>query len=346
MGASKIYSERLGAISDDQLEAAAARLGLGRFVRAAPVSGGLFGQNVFLTTSDGEFVLRGAPHWVRGPADKAYRREDRWQFAKEAFFVRQLHEHTRVPVPWPYLRDEASDIFGWPYAVMPRMPGSCFDDRAIRAALTPEARRAVAAALGAMLAEMQRLTSPFAGDFDVDAIALTAHPGGTTRQVIEEARRCAASAQENGAIAPSDLRWIEDAERRALTAAERPATYLHCDYKLNNLTVSPCEDGTWRVTGLFDFHEARFGDGSLDLVRQSCSYLDAEPDLARVFVEAHRAVVGADPELRLVTPLHVINDRLKIWEHFTRPGPRAPWAAGKTFREWAEPYVAGLLALL
>jgi len=342
MAASIRYSERLGIISDEQLAAAAARLGLGSFLRAAPVRSGLFGQNLFLTTSEGEFVLRGAPHWVKRPNDPDWRREDRWQFAKEAFFVRQLHEHTAVPVPWPYVRDEASDIFGWPYAVMPRMPGTCFDARAIVAAVPPKDRRGVAAAMGSMLAEMQRLTSPFPGDFDVDTIELCADEGGGTQQVIRETRRFAASAAANGAITASDLRWIEDAEQRALAAGDRPASYVHCDYKLNNVTVSR-EGNAWRVSGLFDFHEARFGDGALDLVRQSCSYLDTDPDLARVFVEAHRRAGGVESGA-LVMPLHVLNDRLKIWEHFTRPGARAPWARG-TFREWAEPYVRALLAL-
>ena len=59
-----IYSQRLGGISNEQLDAAARRLNVGRFVSAAPTRSGLFGQNLFLTTTEGEFVLRGAPHWV------------------------------------------------------------------------------------------------------------------------------------------------------------------------------------------------------------------------------------------------------------------------------------------
>ena len=68
---------------------------LGRFVGAEPITSGLFGQNVFVTTTDGEFVLRGAPHWVKDIDETEYRREDRWQFTKERFFAQQLHEHTK-----------------------------------------------------------------------------------------------------------------------------------------------------------------------------------------------------------------------------------------------------------
>ncbi len=58
-----MYSERLGVLDDRQFQAALARLGLGDFVRADPVSGGLFGQNVFVTSTTGAWVLRGAPHY-------------------------------------------------------------------------------------------------------------------------------------------------------------------------------------------------------------------------------------------------------------------------------------------
>jgi hypothetical protein len=179
-----IYSQRLGAISDEQFRLVAERLQLGRFVQAAPTTSGLFGQNVFVTTTDGEFVLRGAPHWVKEIHETAWHREDRWQFTKEKFYAGQLHAHTNAPVPWPMLHDESSDILGWPYLVMPRMPGTCFDEHSIRKALPPEDRREIATALGTMLAEMQRLTSPFAGDFGIASIALEPYASGATRHSI------------------------------------------------------------------------------------------------------------------------------------------------------------------
>ena len=160
MSEAKVYSERLGAISDAQFQAVADRLALGRFVEAAPVTSGLFGQNVFMTTTMGEYVLRGAPHWVKRLGEKTYRPDDRVQFTAEKYFALQLHEHTKAPVPWPMLHDQTSDILGWPYLVMPKMPGQCFNERNILKHLSPEDRHGVARALGAMLVEMQELTSP------------------------------------------------------------------------------------------------------------------------------------------------------------------------------------------
>jgi hygromycin-B 7''-O-kinase len=60
----KEYSKRLGAISPAQFRAALERLGLGDFVRAEAVPFGLFGQNVFVGSTQGEFVLRGVPHYA------------------------------------------------------------------------------------------------------------------------------------------------------------------------------------------------------------------------------------------------------------------------------------------
>ena len=56
------YTERLGVIEPDQLYEAAERMGIGEVRDARAAIGGLFGQNLFLTTSEGEFVLRGNPH--------------------------------------------------------------------------------------------------------------------------------------------------------------------------------------------------------------------------------------------------------------------------------------------
>src|SRR5918994_7521290 len=108
--AAREYSRRLGSIDDGQCRSALERLGLGEFVRTKPVAGGLFGQNVFVESTTGEYVLRGAPHYD-------------WQLPSERFFARLLHERTRTPVPWPYLLDPGEDIFGWSYALMPRMAG-------------------------------------------------------------------------------------------------------------------------------------------------------------------------------------------------------------------------------
>src|SRR5215216_5853473 len=106
----QVYSQRLGVLTPHQFQAALARFELGDFVEATPVSGGLFGQNVFVTSTQGHYVLRGMPHYP-------------WQFPKERFGAALLHERTQVPVAYPYLLDASTDIFGWSYLLMPRLQG-------------------------------------------------------------------------------------------------------------------------------------------------------------------------------------------------------------------------------
>lgn len=338
-----VYSERLGAIADAQFAAAAERLGLGAFVSAEPIVRGLFGQNVFLTTTAGEFVFRGVPHWVKRLDEAAYRPDDRLQFKAEGFFVNELHERTRAPVPWPYLHDQASDIFGWPYAVMPRMPGLCVSDREIRKTLAPADRRAVAAAAGETLAELHRLTWPFAGGFDVDTIELAPDPGGSVARTIAEIESAAAGSEAKGVMTPADTAWIEAVVGSAPRSTGRPSCFVHGDYKLDNLTLVE-EAGGWRVGGVFDFHTARFGDGAFDLIRMACSYLDTEPALARIFVDAYRTAAGDKVDLAPLTPLYVVRERIMFWQFFADKRP--DWSKGKTFRAWAEPYIAKLPALV
>jgi len=336
MSEARVYSERLGAISDAQFEAVCERFGLGRFVSAAPTTAGLFGQNVFVTTAAGEFVLRGAPHWVKSIDDTEYHREDRWQFTSERWFAQQLHEKTSVAVPWPMHHDMSNDIFGWPYLVMPRMPGLCTDDRTFKKDLQAEDRRGVAAAMGANLAEMQRLTSPFAGMISPVSIALEPFPNGAVDWIAREVRMMIRSCGER--LTQEDVAWLE----AAIAGARGDAinTYVHRDYKFGNLTLLK-DEGGWRVSGLFDFHEARFSDGAADVVRTASSFLDIEPALARVFVEAYGKPLDAG---RMT--LHVLTDRLIFWDYFTRPENKVDWFKGRTFRGWAQRYVDGILTLL
>ena len=341
-----VYSQRLGAISDTQFQDVVTRFGLGRFLQATPTTSGLFGQNVFLSTTAGEFLLRGAPHWVKGINDVTYWQEDRWQFTKERFFAQQLHERADAPAPWPMHHDQASDLLGWPYLVMPRMPGHCFDDRTILRTLSPPDRVEIARALGQMLARMQTFQGPFAGDFSPVTITLEPYPSGYTQQVIDETRMYTRMAEANGAITTVDGEYIDAVFSQALAVqGSRPNTVVHGDYKLNNLTVLQDQNG-WRVSGIFDLHEARFGDGILDIVRQTCSYLDTDPPMADWFVQSYLKNVEQDERIKHLLPLYVVNDRMKIWEYFSRLEVSGTWRQGKTFVELSSQYVRAVLDVL
>src|ERR1051326_4552840 len=139
------YSQLLGTISTDQFQAALDRFSLGKFLHAEPIPFGLSKRNIFLTSTTGQYILRGSPHHPD-------------QFYCEQFFAQGLHELTRVPAPWPYLVDPTTGIFGWSYAIMPRMPGLQLADPAVKRYLPEKERRGIARALGENLAHMQKLS--------------------------------------------------------------------------------------------------------------------------------------------------------------------------------------------
>jgi hypothetical protein len=155
----KLYSKRLGEIEEQCFQTAVEKMGLGDLVSVEPIPYGLFGQNVFLNTTTGQFVFRGCPH---GPG----------QFAYERFMAERLHAETTTPVPLPYLIDESTDIFGWSYVIMPRMPGLQTESAEVRANLTEEDRIGIAVAMGELLLEMHKLKHPYCGQLDAETLTV------------------------------------------------------------------------------------------------------------------------------------------------------------------------------
>ena len=211
--------------------------------------------------------------------------------------------------------------------------------------MAPPARREVAASLGATLAQLQRLTAPAAGDYDPDTGALAQHADGYGAHLIRSLTAVAAGAEAAGVMTAADMDWTRALARGARGLPARPVTFVHGDYKLDNMTVAE-RDGVWRVTGLFDFHTARFGDSARDLVRAACAYLDTEPELAPVMIETWRAGGGDAAGLAPWLPLYVASERSSIWAGFVKRDARPSWSAGKTFRSWTERYLEMLTSLL
>lgn len=333
------YSKRLGPISTKQFQAALDHFDLGQFISAKAIPFGLFGQNVFITSTTGEFVLRGAAHYE-------------WQFPEEQFVAKLLHEQTTVPIPWPYLLDIDASIFGWKhgYVIMPRMPGLQLADKEVLKTIQPEDRKKIAYALGENLHEVQNVTWPTAGRYDLNTKTIKPFDGGFAEWIATELRQQwlqKSLSYQNGA-ALADKEWIEqiikDAEE-ALNASFTPVLVLR-DYKEANLTVEK-ERNNWRVSGVFDLMEALFGDGELDLVRQLTAYMEEDFSLAKAFLDGYQkdSPLRSGANKRLA--LYIVYDRMIVWEYFHRPEHlHMWWYSEKTPKEWITPYIVKLGKLL
>ena len=323
------YSKRLGYLSPEQFQAALARLDLGDFVKAEPVSFGLFGQNVFLTSTQGQFVLRGMPHYD-------------WQFPTEQFFVDLLHERTHVPVPYPYLLEPTTDIFGWSFVIMPRLPGLHLQDQAVTAQLTLDDRLAIARALAGMLVEVQTLTSDYAGRYDVEAKRVKPFEQHVREWMVAGIREKAASAQSsNDHTTASDVAWIE-----GIIAQAQPVLYLpyqpcavHGDYGEHNMVVMKT-DGEWRINGVFDLMTAYFGDGPADLSSQVKVYLAEDEALADAFVNEYLRLNPLQAGFVEHQKLYMLDLTLSHWQYWQRHHGSIPGQTESlSFEEWAGPSV-------
>jgi hygromycin-B 7''-O-kinase len=322
------YSLRLGVISPEQFQAALDRFHLGKFLHAELIPFGLSQRNIRLVSTTGSYVFRGNPHYEH-------------QFPTEHFFAQQLHEKTRVPVPWPYLFDLTSDIFGWSYAIMPLMPGLQLADPEVQQQLSHEDRCGIARAMGENLARMQQATWPFAGQYDplTKTIRPFAVPYGSW--VIEHIRdKLALSHSYNARTTLADIAWVEELITYAQHALNLPfePCFVMQDYKENN-AVAQYVEGVWNISGIFDFTHVHFGDGEADLAQSIALYLDKDRRLAHEFILGYKKHRPLRPGFAQRFLIYMLDNRLSAWEFLQKIG-KVEWEERLTLREWVDHYVS------
>lgn len=324
------YSKRLGVIDDDQLQTALDRFGLGRLLSAEPAAGGLFGQNILLESTEGSFVFRGAPHW--NPAG-----EDDWQFPKERYFARLLADSASgAPVPWPYLVDETRGIFGWGYAIMPRLSGLPLLTPAVRP-FSDADHDAHATAMALGLAAVHAVTLPAAGLYHLESDGIRAHDerygsyvANTVRTLLE------ACLHASAATTRADVTWVEAVIERALPAFDEPFTpsVVHHDFHDGNVLVDD-SSGAWRLSGIIDWMTAEAGDPEADLARYLSHHAQHGPATGATFLATYQALRPPRAGFAQRFPVFMLWERLLIWEY----GQRSGWFPdGLTLRTWAEPF--------
>jgi aminoglycoside phosphotransferase (APT) family kinase protein len=335
----KEYSKRLGSISMQQFQKALDHFNLGQFIRAEAIPFGLFGQNVFVTSSAGEYVLRGAAHYD-------------WQFPKEQFVANLLHERTDVPVPWPYLLDTDEAIFGWKYGyvLMPRMSGLQLANADVLKTISFQDRNVIAQTLGENLRQIQQAQWPFSGLYDLKTQTIQPFTHGFEEWLVGELRQLLRQSlsYHNGATQADEV-WVESIIQNAEDALKVPFTpvlVMH-DYREANLTVSK-QENLWKVSGVFDLMEALVGDGELDLVRQLATYMDEnELTRAKAFLDGYQKHVSMRPQANKRLALYLVYDRMIVWEYFHRPDNVSQWMyEEQSVEDWISPYISKLETLL
>lgn len=328
---SRQYSTRLGSLSDEQLQAALDRFGLGRLVSAEPVQNGLFGQNLLIESSNGSYVFRGAPHW--NPAG-----EDDWQFPKERFFSRLVRESgTGPPVPWPYLLDEGRDVFGWGFAFQPRLAGETLQPPLNRT-YSEEEVGLQSRKLGEALGALHSVALSIAGTYDPRTDAI--HPLETSyadylSSTIEEL--LAQSADASAATTIDDISWARKVLAAGRQALEMPFTpvVVHLDYGFHNVLFAPNARG-WELTGVIDWMTAEAGHPECDLARPLATFAQQKDDGTEDFLTGYRSVQPELPGFAERFPVFMLWERLLIWHYWQL---HKGFKEGLGMREWMEPFV-------
>ena len=237
------YGHRLGRLTGAQLQAAVSRFDLGRLVDAAPIPGGLFGQNVRLTTDSGAWILRGCPHYD-------------WQFPKERYFARQIAARSGIPAPWPYLIEPSRETFGWSYALMPCLPGLQLSDPAVRARVTSSEETSIARALGDGLSRLHEMTWAHPGTYSLEQNDVVPHECSHRERVLGEIDDLVAQCGRLESLTRPDLLWLRTLVNRNQTALDEPfeSTFVHHDFTAANVVSRG--PTAWNVSGVFDLMEA------------------------------------------------------------------------------------------
>jgi len=318
------YSERLGEISNQQFQLALDKFKLGKLGKVEPVQFGNFGQNVFLTTGKGEFVFLGKPHYS-------------WQFKNEQLMTKLLHEKTQAPVAYPFLVDEDTSLFGWSYAIMPRLKGLQLADEKVSASLTSQDSRELVQAYGENLALMHDLTWDYSGKWTDGYDGIKQFKPNFSSWIVEFINSLVSKSKKaNQATTADDKTWVESiikSGREALIVPFTP-TFVMQDYQESNTLVDKI-NGKWQVTGVFDLMESYFGDREVDLSRMYVQLQSRKIKLGKEFIQAYLNKKPAREGLKKRFPIYIIADRLLVWEWAQRTG-KIWWKKDLSFRDWCE----------
>ena len=301
------YSKRLGKLTTEQFQAALTKFKLGDYIKAESVSSGLFGQNVIISSTKGKYILRGKPHYP-------------WQFPKEKYGAELLHKYTKVPVPYPYLYEPTTDIFGWSFIIMPFMPGINPTNEKI----SINEKINISFALGKNLADLHQCKWPFPGQYDLFTGTIKQFDDSYNGWFIKEIEQRLARISENCGISENEVFWVREYLNKNISALldNFQPCFVMNDYNPGNVVVKKV-NGEWIISGLFDLMEYYFGDGDADLVRLIAIFLDNYKnialDLIKAFIEGYFSKEIMGSKIIEKYKLFMLRDRLIVWEYGIRP---------------------------
>ena len=317
------YAGSLGEISKEQFNKALQKLNLGSLIKVEKVPCGVVGQNVFLTSTKGEYVFRGRPFYDE-------------QFAVEQFAVEHLRKKTDITTAYPYIIDNDTDIFGFKYAIMPRLSGiQTAHGGTVILNLSKDERFKIARAMAESLAEMHKLKYEPENQFPFPYEYKTsdAYAKWIIGRIID-------GIEGLPDIKPNDIVFVNEIinkNKDALLVPFEPC-FLMGDFKEDNVLFSN-DNGEWKVCAVFDFAMSNFGDSERDLSRIYAMYTDEDADLAKEFINTYTKLHPPREGFFERLKLYSLEERKGIWWWAKNLSEGAWWDKNISLTEWLEPYL-------
>jgi hygromycin-B 7''-O-kinase len=324
-------SNKLGMVTDQQLQRMLNRFNLGKLISFQRTSKGVGNQTMFVFSSSGEYVLKGNPLFEG-------------QFIEEKFYVDNLLRRTKLPVPSAYLIDVSEDIFGWNYSVMSRLPGTHINEEA---ELSGEDKIQIAELLALSLSELHTWKVDQYGEFDPKNQTVRPFEDSYKSWLYKRIRYWLEDAKKYSVITQRDIEWVEN----ILAASEevfddlRSPTFVMGDFKADNILVQHKAHG-WKLSGIFDFTTGYFGDGIADLPRMVAMYLDnGEEQLAKQFITAYFTASETTEAFLERFRVHMLHQRVLDWG-CAKAINNVTWDKDLSFAQWAQRYTESAAYLL
>ena len=252
----RIYfsAPRITNVQQNTIQEMLSRWGLGALHSYKPTEHGVMKQTLFIHTSTGDYVFKGNPLYPG-------------QWKEEQFMIQQLKQHTKAPVPVPYIIDSAEDLFGYSYVIMPLLPGVHYHDLD-KLALSEEEDQVILSKLAAALLELHTWRTKEAGEYDPETEDLRPFHQGLYSFSKEQILYWLEDAKKYSPIEDADMDWVHE----KISAAESSFcdiemySFVMGDYKSENILIQQ-NASEWEVSGIIDFTTAYFGDPLADVVK-------------------------------------------------------------------------------
>lgn len=320
-------SKKIDSVTKEQLQKMLDRYNLGELISFKQTEKGVMKQTIFVSSTSGDYVLKGNPIYEG-------------QFVEEKFFIDHLKARTDIPVPVPYVLDEMKDIFGWPYAIMPRLPGVHFNDPKLEAAMTFNDRIRIARVLARALAEMHAWKSDIFGEFDPIHNTLRPFQGSYQNWLFNEIRFWLEDAKKYSGISQADKDWVEGLLESSRNSFEelQSAAFVMGDFKPENILLQPVEQD-WNLYGIIDFTNSYFGDPIADLAKITVLYLDkGEEEFVRHLLSEYAKLTNANVALKERLIIHILYRKVLDWGCAYAIN-NVTWSKELSFKEWASEFI-------